>query len=155
MPQHVVELVKEVIAELPFTRAGSEENQAKVIIACLGLAYKSNVDDTRQSPAIEVVELLSGAGIEMRAYDGHVPMGTVPEQVDSLAAAVDGADVIVVLADHSEFRQLTPATLPGYEDQIVIDTRNSLPIEEWVAAGARIFRLGDSQSREKFDPPIR
>jgi UDP-N-acetyl-D-mannosaminuronic acid dehydrogenase len=155
MPQHVVELVKEVIAELPFTRAGSEENQAKVIIACLGLAYKSNVDDTRQSPAIEVVELLRGAGFEMRAYDGHVPMGTVPEQVDSLAAAVDGADVIVLLTDHSEFRELTPTSLPGYDGQIVIDTRNSLPIEEWVAAGARIFRLGDSQSREKFDPPIR
>jgi UDP-N-acetyl-D-mannosaminuronic acid dehydrogenase len=155
MPQHVVELVKEVIAELPFTRAGSEENQAKVIIACLGLAYKSNVDDTRQSPAIEVVELLSGAGFEMRAYDGHVPMGTVPEQVNSIENAVKGSHVVVILTDHSEFRELTPTSLPGYDGQIVIDTRNSLPIEEWVAAGARIFRLGDSQSREKFDPPIR
>ena len=82
-------------------------------------------------------------------------MGTVPEQVDSLAAAVDGADVIVVLTDHSEFRQLTPATLSGYEDQVVIDTRNTLPTAEWVAAGTRILRLGDLQSMTMFDPPPR
>jgi UDP-N-acetyl-D-mannosaminuronic acid dehydrogenase len=147
MPEHVIDLVKEVIAELPLRMEGSGENQGKAIIACLGLAYKSDVDDTRQSPAIKVIELLRRAGFEVRAYDGHVPMGTTPEQVDSLADAVEGADVIVVLTGHTEYRRLTPATLPGYKGQAVIDTRNTLPTAEWIAAEARFIRLGESQSR--------
>ena len=147
MPSHVVDVVKEVIGEQSLVPEGASENKPKTILACLGLAYKSGVDDTRQSPAVRVVEKLSRAGFEVRAFDGHVPMGTVPEQVNSLKAAVEGADVIIILTDHPEFRQLTPTSLPGYAGQVIIDTRNTLPSTEWDAAGEQVLRLGESQLR--------
>jgi UDP-N-acetyl-D-mannosaminuronic acid dehydrogenase len=129
MPLHVVELVKSALAEHK-TRNRRQETEDKTPssvsrpqfarIACLGLAYKARVDDIRESPAIKVVELLRAEGFQVRAYDPHVQMGKVPEQVDSLEAALDGADVVVILTDHPEFRELE---LRGY---VVVDTRNVL-----------------------------
>jgi len=129
MPLHVVELVKSALAEHK-TRNRGQETEDKTPssvsrpqfarIACLGLAYKARVDDIRESPAIKVVELLRAEGFQVRAYDPHVQMGKVPEQVDSLEAALDGADVVVILTDHTEFRELE---LRGY---VVVDTRNVL-----------------------------
>lgn len=98
----------------------------RATVACLGLAYKADVDDIRESPAIKVVELLRAEGFEVRAYDPYVPMGTVPGQVGSLDAAVEGADAVVVLTDHSEFRQLEPEVLSCFADGVVIDARNAL-----------------------------
>jgi len=147
MPAHVVELVKQALAEQ--RSRGAEEQRGKgareqgrphpstpapqhpCTVACLGLAYKADVDDTRESPAIKVVELLRTEGFEVRAYDPHVPMGAVAGQVDSLEAAVSGADVIVVLTDHSKFRRLRPLALYGFAGQVVIDARNTLPAEVW------------------------
>jgi len=127
MPAHVVERVKQALARLRVERSTlnvQRSNVQRATIACLGLAYKADVDDTRESPAVKVVELLRAEGFEVRAYDPHVPMGTVPGQVDSLEATLDGADVILVLTDHSELRQLGPEVLNGLLEKVVIDTRN-------------------------------
>lgn len=151
MPAHVVKLVKRALAEQRKWRA--EEQMSKEAeehlrtsapmppcIACLGLAYKADVDDIRESPAIKVVELLRAEGFEVRAYDPHVPMGTVPGQVDSLEAAVDGADVVVVLTDHSEFRQLDLEVIKGSEDRQVIDTRNVFQLQNVHRRGRNNFQ---------------
>lgn len=153
MPRQIVEMVKESIARRPFGTEGGENHQSKAVIACLGIAYKSDVDDSRESPAIKVVELLRDTDLEIRAFDGHVPMGTIPEQVDSLEAAVEGSDVIVVLTGHSEYRQLTPSTLTGYSGQAIIDTRNILTTDNWVDAKGPILRLGESRVRNYFNLP--
>lgn len=137
MPAHVVELVKQALAEQQSRRARERVNRSdgdswvsspphRGRVACLGLAYKADVDDTRESPAIKVVELLRGEGFEVRAYDPHVRMGVVPEQVDSLEAALNQAVVIVVLTDHREFRQLSVVDLGGFNCRTVIDVRHCL-----------------------------
>jgi UDP-N-acetyl-D-mannosaminuronic acid dehydrogenase len=139
MPAHVVELVKQALAE---QRSGDEIPSAPLLpcpparIACLGLAYKADVDDTRESPAIKVAELLRAEGFQVRAYDPHVPMGRVPEQVGSLEAALDGADVVVILTDHTEFRELE---LRGY---VVVDTRNVLDAHSQEANWGLCLKLG-------------
>jgi UDP-N-acetyl-D-mannosaminuronic acid dehydrogenase len=147
MPAHVVELVKRALAEqrsqgAEGQRSGDEITSApphpcsSVRIACLGLAYKADVDDTRESPAIKVVELLRAEGFEVRAYDPYVPKGTVPEQVDSLEIALDGADIVVVLTDHTEFRELD---LRGY---VVVDTRKVLDAHSQEANWGLCLKLG-------------
>jgi len=147
MPLHVVELVKQALAEqrskgVEGQKSGDETTSAPLHpcssarIACLGLAYKADIDDTRESPAIKVVELLRAEGFEVRAYDPHVPMGAVPEQVDSLEAALDGAEVVVILTDHSEFRALE---LQGY---VVVDTRNVLDTQTREAGRGLCLKLG-------------
>ncbi len=60
MPQHVVERIEGMLTGLK-----------DPIVACLGLTYKANVDDIRESPAVEVVKLLTEHGISVRAFDPH------------------------------------------------------------------------------------
>jgi UDP-N-acetyl-D-mannosaminuronic acid dehydrogenase len=145
MPAHVVELVKRALAEHKTGDRGQEtadklpspvSHPRSAHVACLGLAYKADVDDIRESPAIKVAELLRAEGFQVRAYDPHVPMGRVPEQVGSLEAALDGADVVVILTDHTEFRELE---LRGY---VVVDTRNVLDAHSQEANWGLCLKLG-------------
>lgn len=78
----------------------------KPVIACLGLTYKGDVDDIRESPAIIVIELLRAEGFELRAYDPFVPMKVIPEQVPTIEDALSGADVVLRSTDHTAFKEL-------------------------------------------------
>lgn len=81
------------------------------IVACLGLAYKPDVDDLRESPSITVVEELVKAGFEVRVVEPHLESWTMP--LWGLEEAVAGADVVVTLVGHTAFRGLDRAALVG------------------------------------------
>jgi len=95
-------------------------------VACLGLAYKADIDDLRESPALDVIRLL--------AAETSVPVLIVEPNIESLPGglaigdatlcalddALDAADVVVLLTDHNEFRSLERERLAG---KTVIDTR--------------------------------
>ncbi|MDO8673362.1 MAG: nucleotide sugar dehydrogenase [Dehalococcoidia bacterium] len=131
MPARVVELVKQAVSA-----------SGKVTIACLGLAYKADVDDIRESPAVEVVRLLQVDGFQVRAYDPHVECGKVTGQVNSLEEALENAEAIVLLTDHREFRELRPDQLGNLPAVTVIDTRRTIADEAWILAGLEVWRLG-------------
>ncbi len=86
-------------------------------IACLGLAYKADTDDLRESPAIEVVEHLARAGLgPLLAVEPNVK--ALPERLTRLGVAhvdletaLDQADLLLLLVDHREFREIDPALL--------------------------------------------
>lgn len=136
MPSHVVALVKRAV-----------EGVEQPVIACLGLAYKSDVDDIRESPSIEVVKLLE-KDFAVRSYDSHVPLTekSPASQVSSLEVAVKGADCVVLLTDHKEFREMQPDALIGFEGKVVVDTRNILSAEAWSRAGITVQTLGVCQN---------
>jgi UDP-N-acetyl-D-mannosaminuronic acid dehydrogenase len=115
MPAHVVSQVAQLVAGID-----------RPTVACLGLAYKADVDDVRESPSLEVVRLLQRAGYAVRSFDPHVPLGTVEGQVGTLAGAIEATDVVVVLTDHREIRALTAAELGGPAGRPVLDTRRCL-----------------------------
>jgi UDP-N-acetyl-D-mannosaminuronic acid dehydrogenase len=135
MPGHLVDLVKR-------TAAGIE----KPIVGCLGLTYKKDVDDVRESPAIEVVERLIAAGFVVRLFDPHVRCIPALDGylVNSLLDAAHGADVLLILVDHTEFKTLNPKTIACTRRRVVIDTRNCLVDMDWKGAGFEIIRLGVS-----------
>lgn len=78
-------------------------------IACLGLAYKANVDDTRESPAVEIVSRLAEAGCTVRAVDPHVrrlpaKLSDAPGvRLVDLDTALDGCDLVLLLVGHDAF----------------------------------------------------
>lgn len=130
MPEHVVATIQSLVA-------GVEDPK----IALLGLAYKGNVDDTRESPALHVLELLRAAGLRTAVHDPHVALDEVPQA--GLDAALDGADCIVVLTDHTENRDLRPEHALGLMRRPVLyDTRNQLDHAAWRAAGFLVHVLG-------------
>lgn len=126
----------------------SGPSKRRCVVACLGLAYKANVGDTRESPSVEVVRLLREEGFDVRAYDPHVRMGVVAGQVDSLNAAVDGADVVVLLTDHNEFGRAASAPLGRLSDGVLVDCRNFLLAD--VRGRGRLAVLGIGRSGRKL-----
>jgi UDP-N-acetyl-D-mannosaminuronic acid dehydrogenase len=99
------------------------ERLKRARIACLGLAYKPDIDDLRESPALEVVRRLAAAGsYELRVVEPHLQ--SHPElELSSLEAALDGADVVVFLVAHRQFRSIPR---PFLDEKIVIDTCGAL-----------------------------
>lgn len=134
MPAHVVSLVQQQVAGIE-----------RPVIAVLGLAYKADVDDVRESPALRVIEGLEGLGYELRICDPHVnakfpwPLLPIPE-------VMRGADCLLLLTDHSEFRALRPQEIgPLMRHRLLVDTRGYYKICEWVAEGFRVITLGVAQ----------
>ena len=96
-------------------------------VACLGLAFKANVDDLRESPAVEIAAHLADAGLKVLAVEPHVT--ALPKALQgraelvSLADALARASVVVLLVDHRAFAGLTLEQLKGKK---LIDTRGMI-----------------------------
>lgn len=83
----------------------------KAVVACLGLAYKPNVDDLRESPSITVVNELVKQGFEVKVVEPHLKQWNMP--LYNLEEAVGTADVVVTLTGHSAFQALRDGALKG------------------------------------------
>lgn len=117
-------------------------------IALLGLAFKPDSDDVRDSPALEVARRLTDAGAFVSATDPEaVPTARrlLPQldYTDSVREAVAGADAIVVVTEWKAFRELDPREVASWTDaRVIIDGRNCLDPAQWRAAGFRYRGLG-------------
>jgi len=110
MPEFVVEKTKMLLAGIDNPK-----------IAAFGVTYKGNVDDVRESPSMEIVEMLQHEGYNVAVYDPHV---NNPEYVD-LDTAVTDADIIVVLTDHNEYKNMDLAAIAQkMKHPVLFDTRN-------------------------------
>ncbi len=119
MPFYVKDLVFRAVADLPVRL-----RDAKVLM--LGVAFKRDVDDTRHSPAIRVMEILMDDGVRNIAYcDPFVPSLWVKDCEFTAQAptkeTLDAADVVVITTDHSSYDY----DFIVQHSQVVIDTRNA------------------------------
>jgi UDP-N-acetyl-D-glucosamine dehydrogenase len=104
-------------------------NGARVLL--LGLAYKRNTGDARESPSTIIADRLLALGADVRAADPHVLVGHVDARVtrvDCTPAELAAADAVVLLVDHDAFDLDQVASTASY----VLDTRNRLPHTESV-----------------------
>ncbi|MBT0585685.1 UDP-N-acetyl-D-mannosamine dehydrogenase [Alteromonas oceanisediminis] len=95
------------------------------VIGCLGLAFKANIDDLRESPALAITRDLAAQGVgEILAVEPNIKQlpASVTEDVSlvSLSEAMERCNVIVVLVDHTEFKSMP---LEVIKNKVVIDTR--------------------------------
>lgn len=105
-PIKVVDDVKKL------AKGGGQGSDGKAVVACLGLAYKPNVDDLRESPSIAVVEKLAGdPQLELKVVEPHLQQWQMP--LVGLDEAVDAADVVVTLTGHTAFKDLRAGALAG------------------------------------------
>jgi UDP-N-acetyl-D-mannosaminuronic acid dehydrogenase len=114
-------------------------------IAALGLAYKAEVDDLRESPAIDVAAHLASRGALVSTYEPFALEETAPNCTpsSSLDSALKDAEAVVLLVDHRQFRELVPDEvanmMPG---RLAFDTRGIWSRETWESAGFELKTLG-------------
>jgi UDP-N-acetyl-D-glucosamine dehydrogenase len=134
MPHYVVTLVADALNTLRLPLNGS-----RVLLA--GVSYKRDVDDIRESPALDLLALLGARGAAVAYSDPHVPVlsgrlwqgGVDLKHVDLASIAPGAYDCIVVVTNHSAF---------NYDDvqrgaKVVVDTRNAI-----ASPGPNVIRLG-------------
>ncbi len=116
MPHYVVERLAAALNRRRLALNGSR-------ILLLGLAYKANTGDARESPAVAVAERLLGLGVEVRAADPYVVEGHVDPRilrVEATPAEAAASDAVVLLTDHDVFDLTGLAAASGY----FLDTRH-------------------------------
>ena len=117
-------------------------------IAALGLAYKPDVDDLRESPAAEVAHLLIDAGASVRAFEPFKSDGLPGiHMAASLEDAIKDVDAILLLVRHTQFREMNPSEVAATTSaRVVVDTVNAWGAEAWQEAGFQLYRLGVNKS---------
>ncbi|CAI3800255.1 UDP-N-acetyl-D-mannosamine dehydrogenase [Pseudarthrobacter sp. MM222] len=116
-PGYVVDQIRKAVSDID-----------RPVIACLGLAFKANIDDVRESPAMEIVRRVAtlhpDADIRVAApHKNKLPqeLAAIPNiRLEETDAAIEAAQVVVLLVDHDKFREIEPASLEGKR---LIDTR--------------------------------
>lgn len=135
MPEHVVDRVRSLTEGIKTPH-----------IAALGLAYKADVDDIRESPSLTVIRWLQAMGCHVSAYDPFVDHNKLNITQPTLEETVRDADCVLLLTNHSAFRNINPNEIGGLmRNKLLMDTRNSLPHDAWIEAGFKVYTLGDGQ----------
>ena len=92
-------------------------------IGVIGLAYKANVDDIRESPAFEIINILKAKGADVFVFDSHVKEGNDVKDFDEL---LNKSGYIILVTDHKEFKEMNLDKLKENGIKAVIDGRNCL-----------------------------
>ena len=114
MPDYILEKVEKAVKEAKIKSP---------IIACLGITYKAGTGDLRESPALKIVRRLKEKGYTVRACDPYIKdFAEFP--LFSLEETINGADCLVLLVDHNEFKKIElDKFFKKMRNKIIIDTR--------------------------------
>ena len=130
MPHFVVGLVKKMLEQIPDPK-----------VTVLGVTYKGNVDDIRESPATEIIRELRTENIELGIYDPYVK--NYEFELSNLEDAFVASDLVLVLADHKEYKYLSAEELGRLmRSKRLFDARNCLNHEKWRESGFTVDVLG-------------
>jgi UDP-N-acetyl-D-mannosaminuronic acid dehydrogenase len=132
MPEHVLERLASLVSP-------------PAPVALLGVTYKAEVDDVRESPALRVAELAVDRGYDVRLCDPHVKLDTpgLPAPVLPIEQALRDAHAVVLLVDHRAFKDLDVDLAAALvRHRRFLDARNAADRQVWQAAGFEVSVLG-------------
>lgn len=129
MPMHVFSRMKELLGTLKGKK-----------ITILGITYKPDIDDLRESPVLHLVGLLDEIeGIELKLVDPYV--ADYKNLVKDGSQAIDEADLVVLGVNHSEFKEMDFSAMKG----LFLDTRNFLTNDQRESLGSRYYLIGKGE----------
>ncbi|MCL4529787.1 MAG: nucleotide sugar dehydrogenase [Chloroflexi bacterium] len=132
MPRFAVDLLAELMRGRARPLEGAE-------VAVLGLAYKPEVDDPRESPSFEVIRLLEKKKVNVRTYDPYLRAQSTAKSVNH---ALADADAAIVMTAHDAFKSLRPHDFLKHGIAAVVDGRNCLPKDDFIKAGVAYRGIG-------------
>lgn len=133
MPSYTVELLQDLLNDVKIALNGTT-------IGVLGLAYKANIDDLRESPALDIIDRLKDHKAKVVTYDPHL---LAISTTKSLETILKKSDALILATDHREFKELiTPALLKKYKIKAIVDGKNCLDKTLFLKAGIRYKGIG-------------
>ncbi|RJO59746.1 nucleotide sugar dehydrogenase [Candidatus Parcubacteria bacterium] len=115
MPSYTVEKLQSALNELGLPIKGTK-------IGILGLSYKANVGDMRESPSRKVIALLKDLGAKIEVFDPYFPEFSTTK---SLQVCLQNSQAIILATNHREFLNLNPKELKKHKVKVVIDGKNA------------------------------
>lgn len=130
---NIIQMSRDVNISMPLYVCENIEQLLKGIdspkIAVFGVAYKGNTDDMRESPALEIIDVLYQKGYNVTIHDPYVKSELF--NLKTAEEAVEGADLILVLADHNQFKTMEYSQFVSKMRQpILFDARNCIPLNK-------------------------
>ncbi len=122
--------------------AGLEEEKINILnsnIAVLGLAYKADIGDYRESPALKMIEFLDGFGAIVRTYDPYVLDKSTHKNLEDV---LTGVQAVIIATAHSEFKAITPEYIKTKGIKVLVDGRNALDKGNFVEVGINYKGIG-------------
>ncbi|WP_170008280.1 nucleotide sugar dehydrogenase [Bacillus fonticola] len=134
MPSFVCEQVARLTAEIN-----------NPTITLFGLTYKGNVDDVRESPSLEIAEMLENTGAyTIRYHDPHVRQEQVAFPLSNFEDSVKDSHLILVLTDHNEFKTMDSEKLQSLmKSTVVFDTKNCVEMNDERVQVVKIGNLSE------------
>ena len=118
-------------------------------VSILGLAFKPETDDMRDSPCLDIIPRLQEKGIKISAFD-PVAMNEAKkflkdiEFAKNLDSCLKDSDALVILTEWNEFRSLSPSQLNGMKGNLLIDMRNALNPNSFKKSKFDLIQIGRS-----------
>lgn len=126
MPEYVVDHVEKLLKKV----SGKK-------VTVFGLTYKGNVDDIRESPAMDIYHILKQRGLDVVAYDPHVKLAFVEQD---FTESIKDSDLVLVLSDHNEFKDMSTSDFKAMRTQQIFDTKN---VVKHVPVGVAYMNYGN------------
>lgn len=149
---NIIQMSRDVNISMPLYVCGNIEQLLKGIkspkIAIFGVTYKGNTDDMRESPALEIIDELYQKGYNVTIHDPYVKSELF--NLKTAEDAVEGADLILVLADHNEFKTIDYSQFVSKMRQpILFDARNCIPLNK--KGKMKVINFGNIHEMLKSD----
>lgn len=119
MPEYTVELLQDALNKIKIPMKGAK-------IGLLGVSYKANVADLRESPALEIIKLIKKHEAGLNIFDPHTLQKSTVKNLEELLRK---SDAIVLATDHKEFKEINPKVFKKYKIKVIIDGKNCLDKE--------------------------
>ena len=126
MPAYTVELLQDALNEVKLPINGTS-------VGVLGIAYKANIDDVRESPSVRIIEHLEKHLANVETFDPHILDRSSMKSLDTI---LEKSEAIILATDHTEFKEaITPELLKKNRVKVFIDGKNAFDKESFRKSG--------------------
>lgn len=116
MPDYTVEIIQDALNTIKKPLKGTR-------VGILGLSYKANVDDLRETPAFKIIDELRKHEAEINIFDPYFPKMSTEK---TLEETLEVSDAIILVTDHDEFKEINPKFFKKHKIKVIIDGKNCL-----------------------------
>jgi UDPglucose 6-dehydrogenase len=132
MADYTVEMLQDKLNEVEKSVKGTK-------VGVLGISYKANIGDLRESPALRIIEKIKKMDADLMTFDPYVPSLSSEKSIDEILSK---SEVLVIVTEHNEFKNIPVSDFVKHGIKVIIDGRNCLDKKAIKAAGIIYAGIG-------------